>query len=159
MSERGRRGMVRAEATTRIARPVATVFAFVVDGFYDNYPRWSPEVESLEPLCGHRVAVGASARQVRVDRGRRTETTFEVGELVRDRRAVFCGRSHPFRAIYDFEAAPDGTELRFAFELTRIRPVWRPFERLIRAAVERGVRDVPGTIKALVEAETPPRER
>lgn len=147
--------MVRAEAETRIARPAATVFAFVVDGFFDNYPRWSPEVETLEPLAGGRLAVGVTARQVRVDHGRRTETTFEVSELVRDRRAVFSGTSHPFRVSYDFEPAPDGSTLRFAFELTRVRPVWRPFERLIRAAVARGVRDVPGRIRTLVEAETP----
>lgn len=150
--------MVRAEAATRIARPVATVYGFVIDGFFDNYPRWSPEVEMLEPLDGGPLVVGAAARQIRVDHGRRTETTFEVTELVRDRYAVFSGISHPFRVRYDFEPAPGGTELRFVFELTRIRPVWRPFERLIRMAVERGVREVPGNIKALVEVETPPAD-
>lgn len=148
--------MVRAQAATRIARPVATVFGFVIDGFLDNYPRWSPEVEALESLDAGGLTVGAAMRQVRVDHGRRTETTFEVAELVRDRHAVFAGTSHPFRARYDFEPVADGTELRFTFELIRIRPVWRPFERLIRAAVERGVRDVPANIKALVETETPP---
>jgi hypothetical protein len=148
--------MVRAEAETRIARPVATVFAFVVEGFFENYPRWSPEVETLEALTGVGLAVGTAARQVRVDHGRRTETTFEVIELVRDRRAVFAGTSQPFRAIYEFEPAADGTVLRFAFELTRIRPAWRPFARLIRTAVARGVRDVPGNIRVLVETETPP---
>lgn len=146
--------MIRAESETVIARCPEQVFDFVVTGFFDNYPRWSPEIEELERTSPPPLCVGSTGRQVRVDHGRRTETTFVVSELEPGRRAVFKGTSHAFRIIYDFEPTADGTRLRFVFELDGINRMLRPFERLIRRVVQHGAARIAEDIRDLVETET-----
>jgi len=39
--------MIQTTSRVVIDRPPEPIFAFVVDGFLDNYPRWSPEVKTL----------------------------------------------------------------------------------------------------------------
>ena len=67
--------MIRAQATTIIARPVSEVFQFVATDFFANYPRWSPEVVKLRPTSPSPIRVGSTGWQVRIDYGRRTELT------------------------------------------------------------------------------------
>ncbi len=96
--------MVQAQVRAEIERPVATVFEFVAVEFFDNYPRWSPEVRELEPLDGDALQAGMRARQVRVDRGRRSETVFRVTDVEPHRRVRFEGTDRPALAIeYAFE--------------------------------------------------------
>ncbi len=87
--------MVHTQVSAEIERPVTTVFEFVAVEFFDNYPRWSPEVRELEPLDGNAVQAGIRARQVRVDRGRRSETVFRVTDLEPYRRVRFEGTPPP----------------------------------------------------------------
>lgn len=146
--------MVRGEATIEIARPVETVFGFVVTDFFDNYPRWSPEVVTLEPLNSPRIELGTTARQVRVDQGRRSDTLFRVVSLEPARHVAFRGQGSPaFTIRFDFTELGDATELTFRFELTELKLYMRPFERLIRHAVQDGSERTVRNIKTLVESE------
>lgn len=147
--------MVQAQVSAEIERPVATVFQFVAVEFFDNYPRWSPEVRELEPLDGDAVQAGMRARQVRVDRGRRSETVFHVTDLEPCRRIRFEGIDRPAFAIeYGFEPlGPARCRLDFTFELQRLEMYMRPFERLIRRAVQDGSENAVTNIKRLIERE------
>ena len=147
--------MVRAEVQEAIERPPETVFDFVALHFFENYPRWSPEVQSLEPLNSGTLGPGVRARQVRVDRGRRSETVFRVTGWEPERRVRFEGEDRPAFVIeYRFEPL-DGQRCRleFIFELTRLELYMRPFERLIRRAVQEGSEQAIANLKHLIEHE------
>lgn len=145
--------MVKAESTTLIRRPLPAVYAFVVDGFVSNYPRWSPEVRSLRPLTDGPLCIGWTAHQVRVDQGRRTETDFRVVVLEPQRRVCFRGVGDPFVIDYRFVERGEDTGLIFSFELARLGFALRPFEKLIRFAVQDGTERVVRNLKQLVEKE------
>jgi hypothetical protein len=151
--------VVSAQASILIERSAEQVFGFIADDFAHNYRRWSPEVQRLEVLTPGRLRVGSRARQVRVDQGRRTDTTFRVVRLERPQRVCFAESRDQFRIEYRLEplGGSDGradlTRLTFAFQLTRIEIYMRPFEKLIRAAVQDGAERVVRNIKGLVERE------
>ncbi|WP_067561054.1 SRPBCC family protein [Halofilum ochraceum] len=147
--------MVQAQVSREIERPLTTVFEFVAVEFFDNYPRWSPEVRELEPLDGNAVQAGMRARQVRMDRGRRSETVFRVTKMEPYRRVRFEGVDRPAFVIeYVFEPlGPARCRLDFTFELQRLEMYMRPFERLIRKAVHEGSENAVTNIKQLIERE------
>jgi hypothetical protein len=147
--------MIRAESHAVIARPVATVYDFVVVRFFDNYPRWAPEVVELEAFGDGPVGQGTRGRQVRIDQGRKSQTTFEITRLEPERCAVFeGGRDARFTIRYHFrEEAGERCRLGFEFELQRLDLFMRPFEKLIRMAIQDGTDRTVRNIKGLVEAE------
>ena len=145
--------MVKVQASMLISRPPERVFQFVAVDFLRNYARWSPEVISLQPLSEGPVRVGTSWRQVRVDQGRRTESTFRVSRLEPGRRLDFEGTSNPFSVAYQLEPVEDRTRLTFTFELSRLELFMRPFEKLIRIAMQDGAEKVVRNIRHLVETD------
>ena len=145
--------MIRGEACATIRQPVSTVFGFVVEDFLTNYPRWSPEVQSLQPLSEGVLRVGFMAEQTRVDQGRRSISTFRVTACDRDRRLQITGISQPFRLSFEFDAVGATTKLTFAFELLKVDFFMRPFEKLIRLAIADGARGVVGNLKQLLEVQ------
>jgi hypothetical protein len=147
--------MVSARADTLIARPREAVFSFIAEDFYKNYPRWSPEVQRLEVLSPGPLRVGSQARQVRIDRGRRTESTFAVVVCEGPRLLAFAERSNQFHISYRLDPAGADTRLTFAFELVRMDLFMRPFKKLIRLVVQEGAERVVRDIKNLVELEVP----
>ena len=146
--------MVRAQASTLIARPAEQVFNFIAVDFLKNYKRWSPEVVSLQPRSEGPVGVGTICRQIRIDQGRRTESSFRVSAFEPGKRVDFEGTSNPFRVSYHLDAVADKTRLRFTFELSRLELFMRPFEKLIRMAMQDGAEKVVRNIRALIETET-----
>ena len=68
---------VTGKASIQINKSIEEVFYFVGENFFDNYPKWALEVTEFEPLDGHKVFVGAKARQVRTDQGQEIQSTFE----------------------------------------------------------------------------------
>lgn len=148
--------MVKAQASTVIARPAERVFDFIAVDFFANYPRWSPEVVSLQTLSPGPVQVGTKGRQVRVDRGRRTEAVFHVTTMDRPNRVDFQGTGSPFLVSYRLDDLAKATKLTFVFELKRLEFYMRPFERLVRAAVQDAAERVVANIKRLVESDIPP---
>ena len=147
--------MVKAQASTLITRPAEQVFDFIAVDFVKNYQRWSPEVVSLEPRSQGPVRVGTACRQVRVDQGRRTESTFRVSRLEPGKHVEFEGISNPFRVSYQLDPVTDKTRLTFTFELSRLELFMRPFEKLIRIAMAEGSESVVRNIKRLSETEIP----
>lgn len=95
--------MVRAQARTIIARPAEQVFNLIAVDFFKNYKRWSPEVVSLELKSEGPVRVGTTCRQVRIDQGRSTESTFRVSGFEPGKRIDFQGTSNSFRVSYQLD--------------------------------------------------------
>ena len=147
--------MVKGKASTLIARPAEQVFNFIAVDFFKNYQRWSPEVVSLESKSQGPVRVGTTCRQVRIDQGRRTESTFRVSRFEPGKHVEFEGTSNPFRASYELAPTADKTRLTFTFELSRLELFMRPFEKLIRIAMAEGAEKVVRNIKRLIETELP----
>lgn len=148
--------MIQGSASIRIGRPVSTVYRFIALGFYRNYPRWSPEVVALTPLTPGPWREGALARQVRVDQGRRTDTTFRATRLEPDRRMLIDGVSAAYHADYELEGEGDGvTLLSFRFRLDRLDLFMLPFEKLIRTTLSEGAARTVRNLKGLIEAEEP----
>jgi len=145
--------MVKTQSKTLIRCPLDFVFGFVVDDFLRNYPRWSPEVKSLRALSKGPLAIGWTARQVRVDQGRRTETDFRVVTLEPGQRVCFRGIKDPYFIDYQFQTLGDHTQLIFKFELAKLNFAMRPFEKLIRIAVQDGADRVVRNLKGLAESE------
>ena len=66
----------------------------------------------------------------------------------------FAGISDPYRCIYELrdDASPGSANLVFTFELLEIQTLMRPFEQLIRSAVQDGAERTVRNIKRLVES-------
>lgn len=145
--------MISARSQINIGHPVSKVYAFVVTDFFKNYPRWSPEVVELEAIGEKNIALGARGRQIRVDQGRRSETRFQVTELVDNKRAVFDGDLQAKFAIrYNFEAINDHECLLvFEFELKKLDFFMMPFQKLIKLAIQDGAERTIRNIKRLIE--------
>jgi hypothetical protein len=147
--------MIRATATELIQLTPHKVFQFVAVDFFENYPRWSPEVVSLQQLSAGPVGVGTTGRQVRIDHGRRTDATFRVSAFEPEKQITFEGISEPFAISYRLDDAGDGTRLTFELELSRLAFYMRPFEKLIRGGVQDAAERIVRNIKDLTEAELP----
>ena len=145
--------MITAKADVLIFQKVEPVYRFVALDFVANYPRWSAEVVDLKPLSIGPVRLGYQARQVRVDQGHKTESTFEVAELEPLKRVSFQGMTAPYRSLYEFENLSPSTLLTFTFELERLEPRMRPFEKLIRIALQDGAKRTVRKLKLLIEKE------
>jgi hypothetical protein len=147
---------VVGKANTLVKSPCETIFKFVGANFIKNYPRWSPEVVDLESLTDGSVKVGTMCRQVRVDQGRRSESTFKVTIFQPGKRICFEGVSNPYRCDYVLKPDKPGSTSRvsFTFELLSLELFMRPFEKLIRIAVQEGTEKTVINIKKLVESES-----
>jgi hypothetical protein len=145
---------VVGKADTKVKSPCEDVFSFVGADFIKNYPRWSPEVVELESLTDGDVKVGTMCRQVRIDQGRRSESTFKVTIFQPGKRICFEGVSNPYRCDYVLEEDKSITisHIHFTFELISLELFMRPFEKLIRMAVQDGTEKTVRNIKKLVES-------
>lgn len=146
---------VVGKADILIKYPCEDIFNFVGANFVKNYPRWSPEVVDLELLTDGPVNVGTMCRQVRVDQGRRSESTFKVTIFQPGKRVCFEGITNPFRCDYVLEPSnpESSSRISFTFELMSLEIFMRPFEKLIRIAVQDGTEKTVGNIKKLIETE------
>lgn len=147
---------VIGKATIQIEHPVEYVFIFVGEHFFDNYPKWALEVAKFSPLDGNKVFVGAKARQIRMEQGQAVESVFEVTQYEPAQVVTLAGIELPYRNTYRFASntARDLTELEFAFELLELELFMRPFEKLIRIAIEEGAENTVLNIKNLISEYT-----
>ena len=145
---------VVGKADIRVQSSCKEVFSFVGANFIKNYPKWSPEVVDLESLTDGAVKVGTMCRQVRVDQGRRSESTFKVTIFQPGKRICFEGVSNPYRCDYVLETdkTKSASQIHFTFELLSLEVFMRPFEKLIRMAVQEGTEKTVRNIKKLVES-------
>lgn len=150
----GAKEPVIAKASILVECSSGDIFRYLGDEFFENYPKWSPEVVELEQLSGGPVKLGTIARQVRIDQGRRSETKFTINSYERGKRLEFTGMGDPFRCAYELEEVKAGksAKLTFIFELTEIQMFMRPFEKLIRVVVQEGAERTVRNLKRLTEA-------
>ncbi len=144
---------VIGKASINVECPTSEIFKFMADDFFQNYPKWSPEVQELKQITPGPVKIGTMARQVRIDVGRRTEANFKITIYERDHRLGFAGVPDPFRCIYDLEEINSGksTKLTFTFELLELMMVMRPMEALVRSTIKDGAERTVKNIKRLME--------
>lgn len=144
------------QSSIEIAKPVSEVYDFVVGHFFENYTRWALEVVEFRPINDNKMVVGALARQTRLDQGQKIESTFEVVTIEKDKLLVLNGLSSPFRNSYIFNGIESDTKTRltFSFELLEIELFMRPFEKLIRIAIEEGAQNTVSNIRNLLVPDT-----
>lgn len=145
---------VAGEASIDINKPIQDVFEFIGEHFFENYQKWAQDVVDLEPLTGQQVFVGAKAKQVRKDNDEAVESVFEITDFQPHFKLIFQGIAAPYRHSYllenNQEIAP--TRLTFRFELLELEIFMRPFQKLIRAAIEDGAENTVENIKKLLAA-------
>ncbi|MGR8941821.1 MAG: SRPBCC family protein [Gammaproteobacteria bacterium] len=141
-------------ASIVIDRPVDRVFHFIAVDFFENYPRWSPEVQELKLLSAPPLQLHSLVRQVRIDNGQRSESTFKVTSFKANQKLVFEGVSNAYRCSYDFipKNPYAATEITFTFELLKLELFMLPFEKLIRIAVQDGAKRTVRNLKRLIES-------
>ena len=146
---------VVGKASSVIRQSDEYVFNFIGIDLLVNYPRWSPEVRELEKLTEGPLGLGTLCRQVRVDQGNRSESTFKVVIFEPYAQIRFDGVSNPFRCDYLLEPNDaTSTQVTFTFELLSLELHMRPFEKLIRIAVQDGAERTVRNIKRLIDAES-----
>jgi len=141
-------------ASIVINQPVDKVFSFIAVDFFDNYPRWSPEVQELELLSAPPLQLNSLVRQVRIDNGQRSESTFKITTYKIDQQLIFEGVSNAYRCSYDFTSINSAvnTQVTFTFELLKLELFMLPFEKLIHIAVQEGAKRTVRNLKNLIES-------
>jgi hypothetical protein len=143
---------VAGHAEDIVACPISRAYDYIGPRFFDNYRKWCPQVVELEELTPPPVRLGTKGRQVTRDRGIDSESTFQVDEVTPGAAFAIAGLSEPFRSSYEFREEADGsTRIAFTFELKEIDLVMRPFQKLIRTALQEGAIQTVENIKRLLE--------
>ena len=145
---------IAGEASIIINNSISEVFCFIGEHFYENYPKWAPEVIELIPLDGNDMFIGAKTKQVREDQGSTNESIFEITNYEPVVKLVFKGLDQPYSHSYILERNDElqSTRLTFRFELSDIEVFMRPFQKLIRASIEDGAENTVNNIKNLIIA-------
>jgi hypothetical protein len=142
---------VVGEASAVIDKPTSDVFIFIGEHFFENYPKWAEEVTQVQPLDGLQVFVGAKAEQLRLDQGQEVKSIFEVSEFHPFIKLTLKGITAPYASTYQLEAQnTDQTLLTFSFSLLELELFMRPFEKLIRMAIEDGAESTVENIRNLL---------
>lgn len=145
---------IAGEASVDIDKAVDQVFSYVGERFFDNYPKWANEIVEFEPLDGKDVFVGAKAKQIRKDNDAEVESVFEIVEYQPKTRLSFQGITEPYKHCYVLATGTSGqdkpTRLTFRFEFLELDLFMRPFEKLIRCAIEDGAETTVENIKNLI---------
>ena len=103
-----------------VDRSPTDVWAFVVDGFFANHPKWDPALIECRPLDGSAVPPQAGTRGVEVRAfGGKQRAEFEVTEVDRGRYFAFRNTSGPFalERSYTFAPVERGTRVAFSFRM------------------------------------------
>ena len=146
---------IAGESTIDIPKPAHDVFSYIGENFFNNYPKWAVEVIEFEPLSGNDVFVGATAKQVRKDNGVKVESIFKITDYKPDIKLIFEGTTAPYKHSYLLESdstQQPSTRLTFRFELLELEVFMRPFQKLIRVAIEEGTENTVENIKNLITA-------
>jgi hypothetical protein len=145
---------VAGQANGAVSCSITKAYDYVGCGFFENYPKWCPQVVELERLSEPPVHLGTLGRQVTRDRGIDSESTFQVSAFSPSSVFEIKGVSEPFRSSYAFASEGDGaTRVSFTFELLELDLVMRPFQKLIRTALQDGAIQTIENITRLLEAE------
>lgn len=146
---------VAGESSVTINKPVPEVFSYMGTHFFDNYPNWAVEVVEFEPLDGKEVFIGARAKQIRQENNAKVESVFAITDYQPCSKLMFQGVKDPYRHSYLLESTGESksaAHLTFRFELLELDVFMRPFQKLIRAAIEDGTENTLANIKKLIDS-------
>jgi hypothetical protein len=143
--------MLQTENSILIRRRIEDVYQFVATDFFENYPRWSPQVRELEKLSSGPMRVGVVGRQVRSDGGYRSEARFQVTHFTPLLELRFASTTKPhFHVHYRFEPVASDTRLTFNFNL-ELPFLIQPLHHRVAEVVKRGGSRVLVNLKTLLE--------
>ncbi len=145
---------ITGEATIEIEKPIEDIYAYVGNEFFENYTKWAIEVVEFKPET-NKACLGAKAKQVRNDNGENVESVFEIIDFHPNNSLICQGISAPYRQSYLMENETQNqkmnTRLTFRFELLELEMFMRPFQKLIRYAIEDGAESTVENIKNLID--------
>ena len=143
---------VMGKASAMVDCPIQSAFDYVGYGLFEHYPVWCPQVVELDVISQGPVGVGTMARQVTLDRGITTKSTFRIAEFNPPKIVELEGVSDPFGSIYALEEAGAASiSLIFSFEIRELELFMRPFKKLVRAALQEGAQQTVENLKQLLE--------
>ena len=144
--------MITQEFEIRINQPVEVVFASLTD--VTTYPRWQPGLVEYRQTSAGPLAVGSTGIAVRTVMGQRTESTWQVTELMPNSRYTVKGASGPltYEIAHTLEPTGDSTTLgvRFHAQPTGLLKIAEP---VLAGAIKRDFDEGFQRLKALVESE------
>jgi hypothetical protein len=128
--------MVDVVTSATIQRAVADVAAYAGDPLHA--PEWYANISSVEPETPPPIAIGSRLRFVAAFLGRTLRYTYEVVEMVPDRRLVMRTAQGPFpmETTYTWEPAGEGVTTM----TLRNRGEPAGFSRLLSPVMERAIR-------------------
>jgi hypothetical protein len=145
--------MVRVQVSQTIDRPPNDVFQFVARDHFKNHRRWDPSIVEMEQTSQGPIGIGATARLVRLDRGRRVEGTTEITAYQPDRRFGAIARFGPFVLHQDLTLDPiDSRRTRLTLVIeSRATGFVRILLPVLRGRFARTMRESLDRIKEMVE--------
>jgi len=143
---------VSGQADDIVNCSISDAYDMIGHKFFENYPKWCPQVVDLEQVSPSPVQTGTIGRQVTRDRGIDSESTFEVSVYSPATKFEIKGITEPFRSAYELTSeGPNKTRIAFTFELQEIDLMMRPFQKLIKTALQDGAIQTIENIKNLLE--------
>lgn len=143
---------VSGQADDIVNCSILAAYDMIGINFFQNYTKWCPQVVDLEQVSPPPIQPGTIGRQVTRDRGIDSESTFEVSEFTPTTKFEIKGITEPFRSAYELSPeGPNKTRIAFTFELQEIELMMRPFQKLIKTALQDGAIQTIENIKNLLE--------
>jgi len=108
--------MITHDLEILINRPVEVVFAYLTD--ITTYPRWQSQLVEYRQTSAGPLAVGSTGVAVRTVMGQRTESTWQITELVPTSTYALKSTSGPLAYEHAHTLQPEGssTRLRVHFQ-------------------------------------------
>ncbi len=144
-------GPIQGRSESMVKCSLADAYRIIAHCFFENYQKWCPQVVELEQLSSPPIHQGTKGRQVTRDRGIDSEALFDVTKFAQNSELEITGSTEPFRSSYQFDTQGDNTQVTFTFELKEIDLVMRPFQKLIKTALQDGAEQTAENIKNLLE--------
>ncbi len=144
-------GPVQGRAESIVKCGISDAYERIARRFFDNYQKWCPQVVELEEISPPPIQLGTKGRQVTRDRGIDSESLFDVTQFSSNAELEITGSSEPFRSHYEFITKGNETQITFTFELKEIDLMMRPFQKLLKTALQDGAEQTAENIKALLE--------
>lgn len=122
-------------------------FRHIAVEFFENHPRWDPDIVQLTKTSAGPIALGTTGREVRVMDGRRFVTDFRISDFHTNEAFAFRTTAGAMAEDVDYVIRPsaDGTNLTLHLHihprnliLWLLAPIIRPrIERNFRANLDR----------------------
>jgi len=142
---------IQGQSESLVKCSLTDAYHVIAHCFFENYQKWCPQVVELEQLSAPPIHTGTKGRQVTRDRGIDSEALFDVTKFAQAAELEITGSTEPFRSSYLFDKKGDETQITFTFELKEIDLVMRPFQKLIKTALQDGAEQTAENIKNLLE--------